>query len=65
MTRDALRVVMVAGVPTFPDLPRLPDGTPDWERLGGTRPWRVRGGAVIDPKPSVPHPVTGEPIRPV
>ncbi len=69
MTRDALRVVMVNGLPTFPDAPMLPGGAIDWARLGGVpeqyrhegpdgrrHPIRTRG--------SVPHPTTGLPVTP-
>ena len=70
MARDALETEVdpVTGEVMFPNLPRLPDGSPDWSRLGGERPFDARDEQGrrhrIDPKPSVPHPETGEPIRP-
>lgn len=69
MTVDALEVVLVNGEPTFPNLPRLQDGSPDWRKLGAeprfgyvTDRWGQRHK--IDRRPTVPHPVTGEPIYP-
>jgi len=77
MARDALETEVdpVTGEVTFPNLPRLPDGSPDWARLGGeTRFYarerdergrrKGRKKHLIDPKPSIPHPETGEPVRP-
>jgi hypothetical protein len=68
MAKDALEVVMVDGQPTFPNLPRKGDGTPDWDRLGGelTKVRSRTTGRVhdIDGRPSVPHPQTGAPTRP-
>ena len=73
MARDALEPGELGpdGKPEFPNLPRLPDGTPDWGRLGSVPPEfdvvdengrRHR----IDPKPSIPDPTDpqGRPIRP-
>jgi hypothetical protein len=65
MPRDALE----PGPPNWPNVPRKPDGSVDWERLGGEHPTRVRSRTtgkryVIDPKPSVPDPQTGAPRRP-
>jgi len=69
VTVDALECVMVDGEPTFPNLPRVPSGTPDWAKLGA----EPRFGHItdrqgqrhkIDRRPTVPHPVTGEPIVP-
>ncbi len=71
MARDALDPgpLDAEGNPTFPNAPRLPDGSIDWPKIEG-RPrvyWQrdVDGEKhLIDARPTVPHPVTGEPIRP-
>lgn len=68
MARDALEPGELGpdGEPTFPNLPRLPDGTPDWARLGaGPGEFDAAGKRHrIDPKPSIPHPTDGRPVRP-
>jgi len=64
VARDALRVELDEdGQPVFLDLPRLPDGSPDWKRLGSAK-YRTRDGRTVDERSTVPHPVTGEPIYP-
>ncbi len=69
MTRDAFRCVMVNGVPTFPDAPRLESGEIDWTKLGGEPPEYFHRGPDgrkhrLRTRGTVPHPTTGEPTEP-
>lgn len=71
MARDAFEPgpLDAQGRPTFPNAPRLPDGSVDWEKLGGVPEeyeHRAPDGRrhPINTRGTVPHPVTGEPIHP-
>lgn len=70
MARDALETVLNPdGSVSFPNVPRTPSGEVDWAALGADPPFydvigRDGRRRRIDARPSVPHPVSGRPIRP-
>jgi hypothetical protein len=59
VTRDVLEQGPpdpATGRPTYPNAPRKPDGSIDWDRLGGERPYRQKvpgtgRRVLIDPRP--------------